>query len=238
MKIAKRIINYFSWFEISIWLVSVTLILISFVVFDRSNYLTLVASLIGATSILLNAKGNPLGQFLMIVFSLLYGYISFSFSYYGEMATYLGMTMPMAAVALISWLRHPFNGNKAEVEVNQLEIKEIVFMFFLSIIVTAVFYFILSFFDTANIIPSTLSVTTSFIAVYLTFRRSAYFSVAYACNDVVLLVLWTLASMQDIKYVSVIACFFAFLLNDTYAFVSWRRMERRQSVDCTAADYD
>lgn len=34
----------------------------------------------------------------MIIFSLLYGVISFSFSYYGEMITYLGMTMPMAVV--------------------------------------------------------------------------------------------------------------------------------------------
>lgn len=34
--------------------------------------------------------------------------------------------------------------------------------------------YILAAFDTSNLIPSTLSVTTSFIAVYLTFRRSAF----------------------------------------------------------------
>lgn len=38
----------------------------------------------------------------MILFSLLYGIISFTFSYYGEMLTYVGMTMPMAVFALIS----------------------------------------------------------------------------------------------------------------------------------------
>ncbi len=43
----------------------------------------------------------------MIIFSLLYGIISYTFSYYGEMITYLGMTMPMAVFALISWLRNP-----------------------------------------------------------------------------------------------------------------------------------
>ena len=32
----------------------------------------------------------------MILFSLLYGIISYTFSYYGEMLTSLGMTMPMA----------------------------------------------------------------------------------------------------------------------------------------------
>jgi len=186
--------------------------------------------LIGITSILLNAKGNPLGQLLMIVFSLLYGIISYSFSYFGEMATYLGMTMPMAAFSLIAWLRHPYDGKKSEVAVNRIKIKEVFFMVLLSGIVTTIFYFILHKFHTANLLPSTLSVTTSFIAVYLTFRRSPYFSLAYALNDIVLLILWALASIENIKYVSVIMCFSAFLFNDVYAFVSWKKMEKRQNV--------
>jgi hypothetical protein len=84
--------------------------------------------LIGVTSLIFNAKGNILGQFLMVIFSLLYGIISVTFFYYGEMLTYLGITMPMAAFALISWLRSPNNGNKAEEKVNTLHKKEIVFM--------------------------------------------------------------------------------------------------------------
>ena len=80
--------------------------------FDRENYLTLLASLIGVTSLIFNAKGNPFGQFLMVWFSLLYGVISFSFAYYGEMLTYLGMTMPMAVFSLISWLRNPYKKTK------------------------------------------------------------------------------------------------------------------------------
>ena len=93
----KFVTKYFSKVEIILWCSSVTLIVISFCLFDRESYLTLIASLIGATSLIFNAKGNPFGQLLMVVFSLLYGIISFMFSYYGEMITYLGMTMPMAA---------------------------------------------------------------------------------------------------------------------------------------------
>ena len=36
------------------------------------------------------------------------------------MITYLGMTMPMAAFALITWLRHPYKGNRSEVQVNTI----------------------------------------------------------------------------------------------------------------------
>ena len=104
MKILKAIVKYFSIGEILLWGFSVILITISFCLFDKSNYLTLVASLIGVTSLIFNAKGNPIGQILMIIFSLVYGYISFIFKYYGEMLTYVCMTMPMAVFALVSWL--------------------------------------------------------------------------------------------------------------------------------------
>ena len=185
--------DYFTKNERILWVSSVLLIIISFCLFDRTNYMTLCASLIGVTSLIFNAKGNPFGQFLMVIFSLLYGIISYTFAYYGEMITYLGMTMPMAIFALISWIKNPYNGNKAEVKVNEIGKREQVGMWLGTFVVTLLFYFILEYFDTANIIPSTLSVTTSFLAVYLTFRRSPYFAVAYAANDLVLIVLWILA---------------------------------------------
>lgn len=220
--------DYFSKGEFALWGISVVLILVSFLIFDKESYLTLAASIIGVTSLIFNAKGNPFGQFLMVVFSVLYGIISFTFTYYGEMITYLGMTAPMAVFALFSWLKNPYNGNKAEVKVNRLSFKEILFMFLLTAVVTFVFYFVLAAFNTANLIPSTISVTTSFLAVYLTFRRSAFYAVAYAANDVVLIVLWFLASLSNHSYISVMICFIVFLVNDIYGFVNWSRMHKRQ----------
>lgn len=220
--------KYFTKAEWLLWGSSVLLILLSFLMFDRQNYMTLIASLIGVTSLIFNAKGNPIGQALMVVFSLLYGIISYRFAYYGEMVTYLGMTAPMALFALIGWLRNPYKGNKAEVAVNRLGTVEWIIMLILSAVVTVLFYFVLDYFDTANMLPSTLSVTTSFIAVYLTFRRSPYFALAYAANDIVLIVLWILASMEDISYLSVMICFVLFLVNDIYGYISWRKMEKRQ----------
>ncbi len=207
------------------------LITVSFALFDRESWLTLSASLIGVTSLIFNAKGNPFGQLLMVIFSILYGIISYSFAYYGEMITYLGMTGPMALFALISWLRNPFKGNKSEVAVNQISKKEAAFMIILTAAVTAIFYFILEYFNTANLLFSTVSVTTSFVAVYLTFRRSAYFALWYAANDIVLIILWSLAAATDISYLSVIICFVVFLFNDLYGFISWKRMSERQKSD-------
>ena len=224
----KKILNYFTKFEIGLWLSSVIIIIATFFIFKDKDYLTLFASIIGATFLILNAKGNPLGQFLTIVFSILYGFISYKFFYYGEMITYLCMSMPMAFFSLISWLKNPYKGNKAQVKVNSISKKETVFMFILTFVVTVVFYFILQYFKTANLLPSTFSVTTSFLAVYLTFRRSPYFALAYALNDLVLILMWTMASISDISYISVVICFIVFFINDMYGFINWKRMESKQ----------
>lgn len=228
----RRLCRYFTLPEKLLWSCSAGAILLSFFLLDGEDWLTLAASLIGVTSIIINAKGNPLGQALMVLFSLLYGYISYACAYYGEMVTYLGMTGPMAVLAFISWVRHPFRGNRAQVQVNRISPREHILAALLTAAVTAGFFFILRALHTANLAVSTASVATSFWAVYLTFRRSPLFSLGYAANDVVLIVLWLMAAAQDSSYLSVVVCFAAFLANDVYGFVSWRRMEKKQSAAC------
>ena len=127
MKTDKVSKQYFSRTELIIWGLSVTMVALGFLIFDRSNYLAFLASLIGVSALIFISKGNPIGQVLTIAFSILYGIISYSYAYYGEMITYLGMTGPMAVLALISWLRNPYKGNKSEVEVNSLKSKEYYF---------------------------------------------------------------------------------------------------------------
>lgn len=140
--------------------------------FDRNSFLNLATSLIEVSVLIFCAKGNPIGQVLVIIFSIFYGVISYYFKYYGEMITYLCMIMPMAIIALVSWLKNPYDRNKAGVKVNRIKAWEYVFMGILALIVTAVFYFILKYTGTANLLPSTISVITSFAAVYFTARRS------------------------------------------------------------------
>lgn len=226
----KKLIAYFTKGELLLWVGSMAAIIVSFLLFDRTSWLTLGASLVGVTSLIFCAKGNPAGQVLMIAFALMYGIISWGFAYYGEMMTYVFMSLPMAVVSLVAWLRNPYGEGKSEVRVNKLDKREYVIAGVLAAAVTAGSFFLLKVLGTANIVPSTISVTTSFIAVYFTFRRSPLYAIGYAANDIVLVVLWTLAAVEDIRYVSVMVCFMAFLLNDIYGFVSWRRMEKRQSA--------
>lgn len=180
--------NYFTKNEMLLWTTSAAFILLSFYIFDRENYLTLCASLVGVTSLIFNAKGNPFGE------------------------------------------------NKAEVRVNEIGARETVYMWLGTVAVTVLFYFVLEYFDTSYLIPGTISVTTSFLAVYLTFRRSSSFALAYAANDVALIVLWVLASLADARYVSVVVCFAAFWANDVYGYVNWQRIKIRQKAGNAAPE--
>ena len=224
----KKILNYFSKTEKIILFSSLSLIILSFLIFDRENYLTFIASILGAISLIFNAKGNPFGQVLIIIFAFIYGYISYDFGYYGEMITYVGMSAPMATFSLISWLKNPYKGKHSEVTIATLNALDVFIGAVLAVSVTVAFYFILEYFNTANLIVSTLSVATSFFAAYFLFRRSPYFALAYAVNDIVLIILWAFACTQDLSYVSVIICFATFLINDTYSFINWKRMRKKQ----------
>ena len=221
--------GYFTKLEIGLLASSLTLILASFLIFDRENYFNMIASLIGALALIFCAKGNPVGQVLMIIFASLYVYIAWKIRYYSEVVTYLFMTLPMAIISLISWLKNPFEKGKMEVKINVLSKKEFVFSFLLSTAVMIIFFFILRAFNTANLIVSTISILTSFLACYLTFRRSEYFALAYAFNDIVLIVLWVIATISSIDYLSVVICFLVFLFNDLYTFINWRKMKQNQS---------
>ena len=215
--------------EWSIWLGSIIIVLISNLATKDFDLLTLVAALTGVTSLIFAAKGNVWGQVLMILFSILYGIISFRFRYWGEMMTYLGMTLPMAVWSTITWIENPSENNGNEVQIQSLSKKHIVALCISGIIVTAVFYYILKSFNTPNIMFSTISIITSFIAASLTMLRSSYYAVWYAVNDVVLIILWVLASLKDPAYIPVVVNFSIFFMNDMYGFMSWKQRELEQA---------
>lgn len=214
-------------FELSLWLLSVTVIIVSFLLSGGKDIMTIIASLIGVTALIFVAKGYVVGQILTVVFAIFYGIVSFCFRYYGEMITYLGMTAPSAIATIISWVRHPYKDTK-EVKVNHLSKRLWFIMMISGLIVTTVFYYILSALGTPNIVFSTISVTTSFVASYLTFFRSQYYAIGYAANDVVLIILWVLATISNFSYLPMVLCFIMFLLNDLYGFMNWQRMCKKQ----------
>ena len=226
----KNPIGELTRFELILWISSLVITAGSFLISPNGDILTLIASLIGVTALIFVAKGMVWGQVLTVVFAVFYGIISFWFGYYGEMITYLCMTSPIAVLSVISWIRHPYK-ESSEVEVSRLKKRQVAFMLILTAAVSVIFYFVLGSMGNVNLEVSTLSVATSFLASYLTLLRSPYYALAYGANDIVLIVLWTLAAVEDISYLPMIICFVMFFANDVYGFINWQRMKREQYLN-------
>ena len=227
MKIKNPFIDL-NKFEIFLWLSSLSVIFLSFILSKEKDFLSLCASLIGATALIFVAKGYVFGQILTVIFSIFYGIVSFHFKYYGEMITYLCMSAPIALLSVFSWLKNPFKDTK-EVKVNSLSKKLKLILIITAPIVTLIFYFILKYLGNTNIYFSTISITTSFVASYLTLFRSPYYAIAYSANDIVLIILWVMATIKEPHYSPMILCFVSFLANDLYGFYNWEKMKERQN---------
>ncbi len=216
--------------EWCLWIFSLIAVAVSNILAGKADPITLSATLIGVTALIFVARGDVWGQILTVVFSVLYAITSYSFRYYGEMITYLGMTAPIAAFSIVTWLKNPSAEEKNTVRISRLNRKTLLIMVLSCAAVTAVFGYILKLLDTPNLIISISSIVTSYLASYLMMCRNSCYALAYAANDIVLIILWVLASLDNIAYLPMIACFMMFLANDIYGFFSWKKREKKQII--------
>ncbi len=213
-----------------LYLTSLVIVLISNFVSGTPDPVNLIGTTVGVTALIFIARGDVWGQILTILFAILYSITSYRFAYYGEMITYLGMTAPIALMSVITWLKNPYKDGEHVVRISHLTRRQTVLMIVLTAAVTVAFYFILKAFNTANLIVSTISIATSFLASYLMLFRNSYYAIAYAANDLVLIMLWVMATIEDLSFLPMILCFVMFFVNDMYGFISWKKREKKQGV--------
>lgn len=223
----------FTKFEWVLWIASLAAVTLSVAFSKEPDWANLAVSLIGLTAILFVSKGNVIGEFLTVAFSLGYAAVSFGFHYYGETLINLLMQVPIAIAAIVSWIRHPYQGDASEVEVHRLALGKTLSLVGLACAVAVVSYFILGAFGTENLIVSAISVGTSFLALALLVFRSPLYAVAFMANDIVLIALWGWAALRDLSYLSMLVCFLMFFANDCYGFYNWRKIQKRQKMEKT-----
>lgn len=217
-------------FDICLWVTAFTAIILTFFLIRSHDYMTLVSSITGITMLMFIVKGNVVGQFLTVIFSVCYGIVSYFTKYYGEMITYLGMSTPAAIYAIVTWLRHPYK-DSSSISIATLNTKKVAIVGIISAVVTVAFYFILRALGTTHLEVSTVSVALSMIAACFTILRSPFYGLAYACNDIVRIVLWALVAVNNISCLPIIVCFSLFFVYDTYGFINWMRMRKKQAAE-------
>ncbi len=225
----KKAIKSLEGVDIAVWGISVILIVISYFLSSSGSIPNTLTSILGVTALIFVAKGQVLGQILLAAFAVLYGIVSFFQCYYGETLICFCLSLPLSAFAIITWYKHPYD-KSGEVSVRHIRKTDFLALIPLTAAVTAAMYFVLSSIGTANVVWSTVSIATSFIAAGLMVLRSPYFALGYVFNDIVVIILWSSAAIHDPSAISMVVCFLGFFINDSYSFVCWRIREKKQKT--------
>ncbi len=217
-----------NWFEIGLLGVSVVAIIGCFVFSVDKNYLSLASSILGVVTVVFTSKGLFLAPVLSVVYSVIYTIISVSQRYYGEAIIYMLIMIPMQVITIIGWFKNKKQDSDI-VEVGKVSKKEYLILGGVTVALTFAFYFLLKWLDTAELVVSTISLITSALATYLVFRRCSYYALFYVLNDIILIVLWTIAmSREGVAFLPVVVSFYVFFINDVYGFIRWKKQEREQ----------
>lgn len=227
----KRFLKYFTKFEWGLWTASIIIVTVGFAVAPERSVLSYCSSLAGVTCVMINAKGNVVGQFVSVLFSTLYAVYAYTQHLYGEMIIYFSLMVPIHVISIFTWIRNRFDGKAHEVKINKVKPLEYILLGVGSAAATVAFYFLLRALNTDNLIVSTISLITSLAAAYLMLRRCEYYSICFIANDAVLIVLWSMKiPTAGLSVLPSVLCFVVFLLIDAHCYISWHKRRKRQAA--------
>lgn len=207
-------------FEIGLLVSGVLAISASAIIF-KSEILTLVTSLVGIFCAILQAKGKVLSQFVGIAEVILYSILSYQNHYYGEIIIYALIVFPMYLYGMFSWVTHK-NEETDTVEPNQISKKEWLILTVVNAVGFVLLYYLLKYFNTSQLIISSLSMITSLMATYLIVRRNKYSFLFYVANDVILILLWGMPVIQgNLLLLPMLIDPVILLINDSYGLKNW-----------------
>ena len=139
----------------------------------------------------------------------------------------MGCTLPLMIVGLVNWLKH--QDDTKTVIIKEITKRELVLVLLSQIIMFGCYYYVLKYFNTNNLIISTLSIVASLIATYLTARRSEYGFIGFIINDLILITLWGIPVITgSLALIPVLLCPLLLLINDIYGVYNWKRLREKQ----------
>lgn len=216
----KKLFKDWKAFEIGLLVLGTSAILLSSIIWE-SKILAILTSLVGVICSLSQAKGKVYSQFIGIAEVILYSILSYQNHYYGEVIINFLIVFPMYVYGVFSWITHK-NEETDTVEPNQISQKECLMLIFASVIAFVALYYVLKYFNTSQLMISSLSMVTSLIATYLITRRSKYSFLFYIGNDIILILLWGIPILQGEFYLlPILVENIILLMNDSYGLKNW-----------------
>ena len=213
-----------SWNKFEITLLSLSIILIlGLGIYLNCGLLATIVPFIGFFFALNQAKGHVVGHIVGVLLAILYSIMSYNNKYYGEVIIYLTVILPLYISGVYTWLKNK-DKKREKVKQNNLTKKEWYSLLVINIVLFIGLYFLLKYFNTNNLLVSTISMNINLTATYLLVRRSRYSFLFYLINALILLILWGLPVLNG-NFLLLPMVFDALLLliNNIYGLHSWSK---------------
>lgn len=223
----KKLRNYCkSWnkFEISLIILAILLILGIGVILN-CEMLSIVVAFLGIFSALNQTKKMVFGQVTGVILAILYSYMSYMNRYYGEVIVYMLVILPLYIVGIYTWSKNK-DSKTEEVKQSEIYLKEWLVLLIINIILFIALYKMLKYFNTNQLIISTISMNLNLCATYLLVRRSKYCFIFYLINAFILLTLWGIPVINgNIKVLPMIFDALLLIINNIYGMIKWKNNE-------------
>ena len=142
------------------------------------------------------------------------------------LGAFIFIIIPISIYAIIEWFK---NRNKSQIKIKKCTKKEIFLILGFAPCFLVAFYFLLKYFNTEQLIPSTLSILFTSLACYFVARRSGFGFIMYLLSDICLIIMWgSLIFWSNTYFIPIFINSILFLILDTYSFIKWNKIYRNQ----------
>ena len=220
-----------NWTGYEIFLIIIGIVLpVSFSIVFGSSVIECITAALSIVVAVLFTKGFYWGYILAIINLCFYSIVEYGAGFYGELFINWGLYFPMYVFGLFEWLKHQDKEKSTIIIRKKMSKKEYIILIASQVVCCVPYYFILASLNATNPIVGALSIAASFVAAYLSARRSLYCFVGYIVNDLVCIVLWTVQTITvDVACITVLLSPALLLLNDIYGVFSWYKLRKQQA---------
>jgi nicotinamide mononucleotide transporter PnuC len=212
-------------FERILFLGGIGIIVATSIIFD-TWWLGILTVVFGFLNAFFQSKGHITAPFFGIVYVIIYAFSSYITKYYGEAIISIFIELPLCIAAAVGWLRHK---NKTTIIVSNIKLTEWIISATACLAISVGIYFMLSAFNTEQLLISTLSFMAALYGSYLATRRVKWSSIGLTLNDIFSGILWgVLLFGGGISYLPLFINFTLYFFCDIYIIINWKRIATNQ----------
>ncbi len=188
----------------------------------HDSAIALFSAFCGISYTILAGKGIPACYLIGVCGSVLYSYLSFVNSLWGNLLLYACYYVPMQILGFFKWNKH-LKSDKNEIIKISLGPKEKIIITLIGIIMSVFAIVILKHFGDTNPIADGITTMLSIIGMYLTIRRTLEQWCIWMIVNGLSFIMWLQIALAGEKVYSTVIMWGAYFILSIYFFFTWKK---------------